>query len=92
MRQRRQWKWVLIHLHTFGIAAWIMLCIPAVVYWRTSILFLAFTNIYQIILTHASAHHSLLTDAQKRRRRRNHIKIIAGPQGPMGPPGLPVIR
>jgi hypothetical protein len=58
----------LLRMHTGLAVFWICMLYPAIVYWPTSILFLAFTNIYGIVIAHASAHHSLLTDRHKRRR------------------------
>jgi membrane protein implicated in regulation of membrane protease activity len=59
---------LLLRLHTGLAILWVCMLYPAVMWWHQSILFLAFTNIYAIIIAHASAHHSLLPDRQKRRR------------------------
>jgi hypothetical protein len=61
---------LLLRLHGALAFVWILMCFPAIMWWRYSILFIAFTNIYGIVIAHASAHHSLLTDNQKRRKKK----------------------
>lgn len=65
----------LLRLHGSLAYVWLATIIPAVIWWQHSILFVAFTNIYSIVISHASAHHSLLTDRQKRRVPRIKRKV-----------------
>lgn len=60
----------LLRLHGCLVIVWLLLFFPTALWLSKSILWVAFTNIYAIVIAHASAHHSLLTDKQKRRKLR----------------------
>lgn len=60
-------------LHGILAAVWLLLFFPTAVLWSKSILWVAFTNIYAIVVAHLSAHHSLLTDRHKRRKKKQPL-------------------
>lgn len=60
----------LLRLHGTLAIVWLLIFFPTALWLGKSIMWVAFTNIYAIVVAHASAHHSLLTDSQKRRRLR----------------------
>lgn len=41
--------------HAVATVAWLVLSVPAVLWWRTSIAFLVFVSVYTVVVNHAGA-------------------------------------
>lgn len=59
-----------VHLALLGI--WVLLGIPTVLYWRNSILWVAFMSLYAIVITHWTLYEAA-------RAKREAQKSVGGP-------------
>lgn len=45
-------------VHLIGVAVWVVLIIPTMIWWRESILWVAFMSLYAIITSHWGAYEA----------------------------------
>jgi hypothetical protein len=58
-------------LHGCLAVVWLLIVFPGLTVWKASITFLIIVNIYSNVVSHLSAHHSLISESHKRRRRKH---------------------
>lgn len=45
-------------LHAFLTIAWLILCVPALLWWKNSVPFLVFISMYAIVVSHWDAYQT----------------------------------
>lgn len=54
-------------VHGVGVILWILLIIPTLLWWRESILWVAFMSLYAIVISHATGVEAALAKAEARK-------------------------
>lgn len=57
-------SWLLGHRHLIGALLWACLVVPTILWWKDSVLWVAFLSLYANFASEIAAHHSLRAEKE----------------------------